>query len=223
MQQIVWCTLAAVSNELTSDLFKRRHLTPQRGLFPRRAWSSSAALEKWSLDLLVPGPASGLSELLKQAVQLHMPTVHYLELSSDHLKTRKRKGNVSRRFLKHTGECTGSASVCPSNPGPAWARWSCFSWLERGCLSQTCTKWPKVCPGELWAELLHMEKVTDPMVLHPVEDGSSEQCKRRKQRGELAAHLAGWWFCSETAFIFHGISNLPSQNSLFITVNWKQM
>lgn len=80
MQQIVWCTLAAVSNELTSDLFKRRHLTPQRGLFPRRAWSSSAALEKWSLELLVPGPASGLSELLKQAGQLHIPTARYREL-----------------------------------------------------------------------------------------------------------------------------------------------
>lgn len=155
-----------------------------------------------------------MSELLNQAVQLHTAAAVYSELFLAQITSKPENGKeVWAGGFWVTQE---SVQVLPlSAPDPRHA-WAMCSWLEWGCVSQTCTKWPKVCPGELWAELLHMEKWLTPC---PTPCERNEQCRRCKQRGDLAA----WWYCSQTEFIFHGICNLPSQNSLFITLNWKQM
>lgn len=64
-----------------------------------------------------------------------------------------------------------------------------------------------------------MDKVTDPIshTLWKVGEMSSAGGASKGENWQLI------WLCKETAFIFHGICNLPSQNSLFITLNWKQM
>lgn len=119
----------------------------------------------------------GLSELLNQAVQLHMPAVLYSELFLAQT-TSKWEGNVSRRVLKHlgectgayigahsnTGECAGAASVYPRNSRPPWAGWSEDVWPKpapngqrcvlggSGLSSFTWTKWltPSPIPCGRW-------------------------------------------------------------------------